>query len=473
MEEIKFTFDPSFQREILRFALTDIKYGFKAVVLFESHYFTLTEDAIIAEVIKRYYNKRYSVPSYPIFLEEFKNLMRLKQYKNLVTEDDKKKIRSIVRRLYKKPAKDPETIYEACQRFAQFSALKSVLEEIDIFNYNSYPEISPKIQKAISLGNSLKEDKGMFVLSDVKSRIIRRKDRPPGHPTPWWQLNATMNAGGTMEGTIIVLLAPAKRFKTGFLVNTAIGNLKQGRVTLHWDMENGEDAISTRADQSLINVDRKTLLSEDREIENKLFKKIRQYKRFGGEYIIRRAPAGSTAGDISNYITWVWENYNIKVTDLICDYPDIMKPLSGDRKSDTDNISQVYIDLKNIANEHGLINVWCPSHVNREGDKIQNKKFKATDTAKSMDKIRHADIILGIQQDDAEKEAGIIRLEIIEQRDGKPDGSIYLWAHLDTQRVKEFTRQEVKEIEELKADADDDEDVANTFKNRGKVTSDV
>lgn len=472
---IKFTFEPSFQREILRFSVTDSKYGFKAVTLFESHFFTRIEDSIIAEVLKRYYNKRFSTPSYPVFLEELKQLLKLKQFSQLVTEDDKKKIRAVARKIYKSPVKDPDTIYEACKRFAQMSALKDVLEEINIIDFNSYNDIASKIHQATSIGTDLKEDPGTFILADVKVRTIRRSDQPPGYPTPWWQLNKTMNSGGTNKGNILVVLGPAKRFKTGLLINTAIGYLKQGRSVLYVDIENGEEAISMRADQSLINVNRKTLLSDDKEINEKLMKKARQYKRFGGDINVKRFPAGCTAHDIERHITWLRENKGFVVTDMIVDYPDIMKPIKGDGKNDTDNISNVYIDLKNLANIHDIYSIWCPSHVNREGDKVQGKKFKATDIAKAIDKVRHADVVLGIQQDEEEKEAGIIRLEIVDQRDGLPDGRVYLWGQLETQRVKEFNKAEVKDIEEIRAEDTDEEGggAAAQFTNRKKETSDL
>lgn len=469
----KFSFDPSFQKEILQFAVTDIKYGFKAVVLFESHFFTLTEHSIIAEVLKRYYTKRFSVPSLPVFNEELKNLLRLKQFKELVSQQDKDKIKKIAKSIYSRPVKDPETIYEACQRFARFSALKEVLEEVDIFDYDSYNSISSKVSTAISLGTQLTEDTGMFLLEDARSRLIRRQDKPPGYPTPWRQLNNMMNSGGTTPGNIIVLLGPAKRFKTGFMVNTAIGYLRQGRVVLYADIENGEEAIATRADQAIINVDRKTLTVGGEDVDKKLLKKLRLYKRFGGELIIRRFPAGSTSKDIERYATWVRENKGLIITDLICDYPDVMNDTKNS-KNDVEKISNIYIDLKNLGNDLNLYSIWCPSHVNREGDTKQGKKFKATDISKAIDKVRHADVVLGMQQDEDEKEAGIIRVEMIDQRDGVSDGRIYLHGNLATQQLKEFTKQQVIDIEELKAQGGDEEEskAATTFKNK-KDTSDI
>src|SRR5690554_1065494 len=92
MEDNKYQYNPQFQKEILQFSVTDIKYGFKAVLLFESHYFTLVEHSIIAEVLKRYYNRKFSVPSKAVMKEELRQLLRLKQWGQLVDKSDREKI---------------------------------------------------------------------------------------------------------------------------------------------------------------------------------------------------------------------------------------------------------------------------------------------------------------------------------------------------------------------------------------------
>lgn len=444
-ERIQYSFGEDLQEEILQFSVTDLKQGFKAVELFESHFFNLTEHMIIAEALKRHYAAHYSTPSMALLQEQVKSMLRTKQWSQYVKPTDKANITKLIKKLYRKPVRNPEQVYETCRNFARYCAVKEVLETVDLYNFEAYKTMDSQIKQATSIGSELHEDKGTFLLTDAKSRIVRRRDSPPGYPTPWRQLNQIMNSGGTNIGNVIVVMGPAKRFKTGFLLNTAKGYLKKGKVILIADFENGEGALSMRADQALLGVNRQTLLS-GLETDKKLLKKLRLYKRFGGEIIIKRFPAGGTAADIEKYAQWVYDTQGLKVTDLICDYPDVM----GDSKNQSDEtkrIGQVYIDLKNLGDKLELHSIWCPSHVNREGDKEQTKKYKATDLSKAIDKVRHADVVLGIQQSEEEKEAGIIRLELIDQRDGIGDGRIWLKGSMETQTVSELTVSQVEELE--------------------------
>lgn len=458
----KFSFDVDFQQEILQFTVTDLKSGFKALELFESDYFTLTEHSIIAEALKRYYKRKFIVPSQPVLKEELRQIFRLKQWQNLLLKDDKDKVFKIVRKIYVRPVKDADTIYESTKAFAQMCSLRDTMEKIDLNDVASFQRYAQDVHKAVNVGQNRVESKGTFILADAKSRAVRRQDAPPGFPTPYWQLNELINNGGTSDGNIIVLLGPAKRFKTGFLLNTARNYLKRGKVILYADMENGENSLATRVEQGIINTDRKTLLSG--EVDDKLLKMIRKYKRFGGEFIIRRFPAGTTTIEIQAYIRFLREEYGLNVEVLIPDYPDIM----GDTKNTQDEvrrISQIYLDLKNLAEEESIKCIWCPSHITREGDARQGKKFKQNDIAKALDKIRHADMILGVNQSEDERKAGVVRVEIVDQRDGLSDGRIWLWANLEKQRVKEFNKAQVKEMEDMRR-AEGEQEPESDFKKK-------
>ena len=462
--KIHYQFDIDYQQEILQFTVTDLRYGFKAVPLFESHYFTTIEHSLIAEGLKRYYAKRFTVPSQAVLKEELRQMFRLKQYQSLMDSGDKEKIFKLVKRIYARPVKNAADIYEGCKSFAQYSAFKSELEDIDINDPSQYANYVSRIHKAINLGTALTDDKPLFILADMKSRIVRRKDNPPGFPTPFWQLNQLLNNGGTSKGNVIVIMAPAKRYKTGVILNLARGYLKKGKVTFVADLENGKDSLGTRVDQGIANVDRKQLLSQ--EYDAKLLKMGRQYRRFGGEIIIQRFPAGTTALTIQAEMKKIRDEYGItQIHNLIIDYPDVM----GDTKNtqdETRRISQAYIDIKILADAEQLESCWCPSHINREGDNKQGKKFKANDISKAIDKVRHADMILGINQDEDEREAGILRIEVIDQRDGLQQGAIYCFADIAKQRLKEFNKRQVDEILEMKKEepARDEEEITRKKK---------
>ena len=50
-----------------------------------------------------------------------------------------------------------------------------------------------------------------------------------------------------------------------------------------------------------------------------------------------------------------------------------------------------------------------------------------------------------MQENDEEQEAGVMRVEVIEQRNGMREGNMLLWVDIKKQDAKEFTKPEVKE----------------------------
>ncbi len=442
----KFGFDFDFQQEILQFTVTDPKSGFKALELFESEYFTLIPHIIIAEALKKYFSKKFIIPSQPVLKEEIKQLLRRKQWAELVHQDDKEKVFKILKKIYLRPVRDPDTIYNQCRSFARYSAFKEELENVNLMDFDSFVGAADRITKAVHKGTEINQRKSLLLFRDAKIRGIRRLDTPGGKETPWWQLNALTNSGGTTPGNVIVILSEAKFFKTGMLVNTAIGYTKKGAAVLYADMENGEQALATRADQIMMNQERKNLT--DPENLQPFLKMVRKYKRFGGEIAIIRLPANSTTADIQKEIKRLRDEEGIIITELICDYPDLMGATTG-TLGETERIGQVYIDLKNLAEAEGLNTVWCPSHVNRAGStEGKGKRFEQVHMAKALDKIRHADMVWSMVQDPEEEEAGIIRLELTAQRDGVQHGRIWFWANLAKQKLKEFNKVQAKQANE-------------------------
>lgn len=441
LEGHKFQFDEEFQEDILQLLVTDIKLGPKAMYLIDPDYFGLVEHNIIALAVKTYFTENKRVPGKSVLKEYLRQLFRDIKFKNILTTDDKENILKLVNKLYSRNLRDADGVFDNIKRFARFSAVSDVLENIDLNDFTSYQNYSSQLKKAINLGVELEDGHGMLIVEQSKERVSRRGLDLDVYETPFWQLNGLLNNHGTTTGNLITVLGPAKRFKTGFLLNLAKGYMRLKRNVLIADFENGEDALSLRFDQAMIRATRDELRSG--ELDSKLLRQYRKYKRIGSELAIKRFRAGDTAEDILRHIENIKSNYGITITDLIVDYADLMGAVNGER-DETKKIHQTYIDLKNIGEECQLCSIWTPSHITREGDKHQSTKYKANDIAKAIDKIRDADLILGLNQSEEEMEAGVIRAEIIEQRDGPQNGRAWFHIDINTQYLKEFTKQEAK-----------------------------
>ena len=101
-DNIKFSFTPDFQLEILRFVLRD-KEGGLVLKRIKANYLVLIEHALIFEGISIYFKKQGKMPSENVLKEVLKELLESKAYIDLVTKDDIPNINKLISNLYHIP----------------------------------------------------------------------------------------------------------------------------------------------------------------------------------------------------------------------------------------------------------------------------------------------------------------------------------------------------------------------------------
>lgn len=440
----KFEFDVDHQWEIIKYILLD-KDGYKALQLVKEDFFSLTEQQLVIHTLKAFFKKKGRVPKNTVNLRyEINRISKTQKYANTLKASDLETLYKQVDKICKGIVKDGSDILDNCKNFAAFTAVKRVIEDFDITNYGGYVDNVKKLQKAITVGDSVENEKGMMLVEGWKQRQVRRKLDPGSIPTPFKQLNRSTNSGGYPKGSLITVIDKGKGGKTSFLVNVGRGYMSQRKRVFVADLENGSYAYATRYDQSLIKTEKEKLLSEDS--ESRLSKLYRKYSRLGCEVMIHRFPAGTTANQISSFLDGIYSETGMKFEVMIIDYIGLMGANSG-QKEDNNRISEAYVDVKNLAEHWGFDVVWSGHHTTREGEKRRATRYEANDTAKCIDIHRHVDAMLGLNQNSDEKAAGVFRLEVVDQRDGRGDSRVYFWVDIATQRWDEFNKAQVDEYQ--------------------------
>lgn len=443
----KFQFGIDFQQAILNFIVND-RDGYKAIDLVDDSYFVIITHAIICKGLKTFWKNKKRLPSKPLLNEEIRKLLTRKDFK-LVREEEKEEINRIVDYIYSTPVKDSDEILNNIITFARYVNLRYITENHNLNDYNSYNDFAAKIQKATNIGNGLNDDLGIFLVEGARDRAIQRQMGYEVVELPYWQLNRTLNGGGVEKGSIIMIMARQKRFKTGMLVNWSRQNMGRKKKGFYVDLENGAMMIATRMDQSLMKATKKDILQGT--IDDRMFKQYRKYKRIKSELVIKRFPGGNrtTVHHIQAWLDKLRLEHGITFDYGVIDYPDVMGATTG-RQEDDKRISDVYIDLKNLAIDNNLDYILTASHTknDKETKKRAGTKYHGEDVAKCTDKVRHCDMILGLQESEDEKEQGVMRLEIVDQRDGDSDGRVYLWVDIQKQLAWEFSKKEVEGVYE-------------------------
>lgn len=444
-DSVKFSFTPDFQLEILRFILRD-KEGGLVLRRVKSSYLVLIEHALIFEGISKYFKKQGKMPSENILKQVIKELLESKAYVDLVTKDDLPSIQKLISNLYHIPLSDSEYIKERIYQFSTYVEMKNLNDSFDLDNFEQYEEYSRKIEKVLQKSKPKKEDEPLYMIRDVTERQFKRQSEPSVIPCPYRQLNDLTNAGGYPEHSVNVILDKPKAKKTFFMVNLARGYLRMKKSVLYIDTENGQDQIMDRFIQSSINKTKKELYSG--EYDKLEAKHLRKLARFGVELVVERVPAMITD------VTYIREkiiqlrNQGIDIRVLMVDYAGKLASISRDRE-DFERISNVYIDLSNLAEEMKLDIIWTAHHITREGKKHRKTRYDENDISGSIAIVRNAQVIMGLNATEQEERDDILRAEIVVQRDGLPSGRALFKCSTETQRCTEFTREQRKEYDEV------------------------
>lgn len=470
----KFTFSPEFQLEILRYIIKD-KEGGLILKRIKPNYLVLIEHSIICEGIIKYYKKQNKIPSENVLKEVIKELLEGKQYADLVTKDDIPNIDKVISNLYHLPLSDADYIKEKIYQFSTYVEMKNLNDSFDLDNFEQYEEYSRKIEKILQKSKPKKEDEPAYMIRDMVERQFKRQSEPSVIPCPFRQMNALTNAGGYPEHSVNVILDKPKAKKTFFMVNLARGYLRMGKSVYYVDTENGKDQILDRFIQSSINKTKKELYSG--EYDKLESKHLRKLARFGVELIVERVPAMITDCNYIRDKIIKFRNQGIDVKVLFVDYAGKLASIARD-KEDFDRISNVYIDLQNLAEELNLEIVWTAHHITREGKKHRATRYDENDISGSIAIIRNAQTIFGLNSTAQEEQDDILRAELVVQRDGLPSGRALFKCDVERQRCKEFTRDErenydkiygAKLDEQFKKNTNSDADSKKRANNSGDI----
>jgi replicative DNA helicase len=441
----KFQFDTEFQEAILRYMVTD-RNGHKAIPFVHDQQFSLLEHQIICKAVLHYYRVKKKLPQEKIYLNrELDRLFNSREYSRFFANDnDKLAVKKLSNKLYSRSVKDPDELLQEIAKFKAFCRMQEAIDDFNVNDFTAYEKFSREVQKAINIENTAKPDVGILLIEGLAQRQSDRKITQETYPTPFRQLNRLFNSGvGHDRGNVMVVLAPEKSFKTGFFVNLAKGYLKRKKKILFIDLENGQNTLAIRFEQSVAQENKAEILSG--KADEKLKKLFRKYRRLGAEIEIKRFPAyATTVLDIENYCAKRRRETGMIYDLAIIDYPSLMNDIDGS-KDDNLRIQNVYMELKNLAERMDWEVIWGAAHVTREGRKRLPYKYEPNDTAKCIDINRNVDLMVGLNQNDEEREAGVMRLELIQQRDGVESGTCMFWVNKGHQYMKEFTHQELSD----------------------------
>ena len=443
---IKFEFGTQFQLDVLKLTLLD-KLGYRALTYYDDTYFELIEHQVIAKAITQFFSKYKRIPTQSLLIDQATSLLKGTDYKDLITKEDEDDVHKLINKIFRSRLKQGDIILDKLAQFRSFVELKHVVENVDLINYDSYPNFANQVKKAITDPLKIAELEGKFLVRDIQERQQDRSIRNPIVPLPYKQLNQLTNANGYVKGSIIVILDRPKKAKTATLVNIAKSLMKQKRSVLYIDLENGDDEILMRLEQSMTNKDKKQVLSG--EFNKDILKTFRRYSRMGAELVVKEMNSYSTAEDVGAFMDFMYQEHGIRFDDICIDYLALMGSTKVDNRDEFHRISSAYTEMRDLIKDRGMNHIYTAHHVKRDARAREKTCYQSDDIAKCIDIVRHVQLIIGLNRTEEEEAAGYQRLEIVEQRDGVNKGHAVMHFDQTTQNMKELSKKERSDFERV------------------------
>lgn len=413
---LEFTLD--FQFETLKFFVSpnDFYLGAKYLDIMDADCYSLEEHAFILDSLQKYKKQYGTIPkthaTFVQFLED--------NIPDSTKTEVKQKIYKEVRQLYTPFVSDTPIVIEKIVEYGQyvltanlFKEYAGKLREGGQVIKQAYADMAKIVKLADSINvNENEVTKGAYLVKDFSTRGAYKPVQ--GDPTFLKALNRMTSAGGFYAPQLIIFMGAPKGFKTGTMLNIALGYVKDGEKVFYADFENSVRSINTRANQGLVGASFDELRNGDKtETVKSIMKHI---ETLGGEMRIEYFQANvASIADVEARLVQLAQEDGFVPTKIIYDGLDLVTPIDKSIRDKRLQIQATYHDAIRLQTKYCLTG-FTPSQVSRQA--ISKPILNMQDLSEDIGKAHNAHAAFAICRTDEEIQAGTARIVPVFQREG-------------------------------------------------------
>jgi len=237
--------------------------------------------------------------------------------------------------------------------------------------------------------------------------------------------------GGFSRGELNIFAGGSGSGKSLVMMNIALSWLQAGLSGVYISLELSEELCALRTDAMLAGMSTK----EIRKDIDQATLKVKLISKKTGQYRIKALPAQSNINDIRSYIKEVQVQTGIKIDFVMCDYLDLLMPVSAKVSPNDLFVKDKYVseELRNLAKELNVLFVTA-SQLNRSA--VEEIEFDHSHISGGISKINTADNVFGIFTSRAMKERGKYQIQCMKSRSSTGVGmKIDLDYNIETMRI--------------------------------------
>ena len=426
----------TFQLKILNLIITDKLFAQSIIDSIQSKYFDNQYFKLIMQMMKEYYEKYQSIPS-------FEGIEQLTQLE-ISSEMAKKCVIDMLRDVKEASFEDHLFIKEKTIKFCKQQELKKAIRKVETIlekgEFESYDKCEEYIREAISIGEG---DKGTVEVFHNLEEVLKDDYRHP-IPTGIDGIDNLLN-GGLAKGELGVILAPTGVGKTTILTRFANTAFNMGYNVLHIFFEDNPKIIQRKHFTCWTGIEPQKLSNN----KEKVLSKADEMKKNGGKLILKKLASDEfTITQIKNQIRKITsEGVNLDL--VVLDYIDCVIPerVFNDEWKGEGSIMRKY---EAMCHELNLVG-WTAAQGNRSS--ISSEVVTTDQMGGSIKKAQVGHVIISVAKTLQQKELGLATIAITKSRLGQ-DGIIFenctfnnATLEIDTQSTQTFLGFEEEKTE--------------------------
>ena len=306
---------------------------------------------------------------------------------------------------------------------------RAILKSADLLETgNEFGQIEKLIKDAVQI--SLTKDMGTDYFADPRFRIDKYFNSGGQVSTGWPQMDKILY-GGFSRGELNIFAGGSGSGKSLVMMNIALSWLQAGLSGVYISLELSEELCALRTDAMLAGMSTK----EIRKDIDQATLKVKLISKKTGQYRIKALPAQSNINDIRSYIKEVQVQTGIKIDFVMCDYLDLLMPVSAKVSPNDLFVKDKYVseELRNLAKELNVLFVTA-SQLNRSA--VEEIEFDHSHISGGISKINTADNVFGIFTSRAMRERGKYQIQCMKSRSSTGVGmKIDLDYNIETMRI--------------------------------------
>ena len=396
-----------FQLKLLSLLIVDSKFADNIVESIEPTYFDDQYCRLLMQLIKEYYTKYETVPTY----DSLDQLIRIE----VANETAKEYLKDTLKKLKDQDFADAEFTQQTALKFCKQQEIKKAISSSEKImangNFEDYDKIEDLFRKALSVGNDKEDGIDVFnSLDDVLSSDFR-------HPVATGITGIdNITNGGLSKGELGVVLAPFGVGKSTVLTKFANTAYNLGHNVVQIIFEDNPKVIQRKHISCWTGIELNDLSDRKEEVKEKL----KPFKQDRGNLIIKKmASDGTTVAKIKHYVRKLITR-GIKPDVIILDYIDCVVPsrLFTDEYAGEGNVMR---EFETLVHEFDMVG-WTAVQGNRSS--IGADVVEAHQIGGSIKKGQIGHFIMSIAKTLEQKESGRATIAVLKSRFGK-DGVIF------------------------------------------------